>query len=143
MNKSLVKNYLIYTAIGLLLGGALAKIGFADYDELYKMFTYTDLRMLYAFLLGTALAALLFYILKISTHFEFQKKLYHPGTLLGSAIFGAGWFFCGACPGIILVQLGQGKVVAFITLVGLVTGIWLYRLIHNRFFMWDSGSCGM
>jgi len=139
----LIKIYLIYSAIGIVLGAALAKIGFADYDELYKMFTYSDQRMLFTFLSGTALTGILFYILKISTSFEYQRKFYHPGTLFGSVIFGAGWFFCGACPGIILVQLGQGKIIAMITLVGLFAGIYLYRFVHKRFFMWDAGSCGI
>ena len=143
MKPAVFKLYLLYCVIGLMLGATLAKVGFADYDQVFSMFTFSDLRMLITFMLATGLAAVVFYVLKLSTQFELDQKHYHPGTVLGSVIFGAGWFFCGACPAIILVQLGQGKIIALISLIGMLVGIRLYRLMHARYFLWDTGSCGL
>jgi uncharacterized membrane protein YedE/YeeE len=58
-------------------------------------------------------------------------------------MFGFGWTLCGACPSVVFVQLGQGKVVAVATLFGIFAGVWAYRTFHQQNFQWDTGSCGI
>ena len=43
------KKYLIYGLLGTAMGFILARIGFADYDEINKMFAFIDLRLLLTF----------------------------------------------------------------------------------------------
>lgn len=141
--KSSLRIHLIYGLLGLLMGTLLSAIGFTDYDELFKMFTFTNTRMLFAFATAVAVAATVFAVLRVSKLIQFEKKLYHPGTVMGSILFGYGWVMCGACPSVALIQLGQGKLPAVITLIGIYLGVRTYRFLHERYFQWDTGTCGI
>ena len=65
----------------------------------------------------------------------------HPGSAIGGLLFGIGWALGGACPGVALVQLGEGQLAAGLTLIGIFSGNWLYAAAHERFFRWSSRSC--
>ncbi len=121
------------------MGFILARIGFADYDELHKMFTLTDFRMLLSFAGATGLA--MFVFLLLHKKLVRQKKHLQPGTIPGSILFGVGWAVCGACPSIVFVQLGQGRIPAIMTLFGIFIGVVVYRGLHAKYFQWDRGSC--
>jgi uncharacterized membrane protein YedE/YeeE len=59
----------------------------------------------------------------------------HPSTLnrdtiLGAAIFGAGWGICGVCPGPAIAGLGAGNWPLLFALGGIFTGAY----VHGRFF---------
>ena len=141
--KSSLRIHVVYGLLGLLMGIVLSAIGFADYDELFNMFTFANTRMLFAFASGVGIAAVVFLILRVSNVIQLEKKLYHPGTVMGSILFGYGWVMCGACPGIALIQLGQGKLPALVTLIGIFIGVRTYRFLHERYFQWDTGTCGI
>lgn len=134
--------HLIYASLGLFMGILLSAIGFADYDEMYKMFTFTDTRMLFAFALAVIVAGLVFSLLHLTRQMKFEHKLYHPGTIPGSILFGYGWAVCGACPSVVFIQLGQGKLAAVMTLLGIFAGVRTYKILHARYFDWDNGTCG-
>lgn len=53
-------------------------------------------------------------------------------NVVGSLIFGTGWAFAGACPGPVATQLGQGVAWSLFTIVGIVTGIVLYKRRQAR-----------
>jgi hypothetical protein len=128
-------------ALGGLLGFTLSMTGFSDYDELHKMFLFQDLRLLFCFMGGMVMCVIGFRTAcRRSSH---AGKPIHPGTIPGGLIFGVGWALTGACPTLPLVQLGEGKLIAFVPLVGVVAGMTLYRTVHARFFRWDRGSCGI
>jgi len=142
MNSSL-RIHLIYGLLGIILGLALSAIGFTDYDELFKMFTFADTRMLFTFASGVGIAAMVFGILHVARIARLEKKIYHPGTVMGSILFGYGWVLCGSCPGVALIQFGQGKLPALLTLLGIYAGVRTYRFLHERYFHWDTGACGI
>ena len=50
-------------------------------------------------------------------------------TLLGAAIFGAGWGLCGVCPGPAIAGLGVGNGPLLVALAGISGGAYL----HGRF----------
>jgi uncharacterized membrane protein YedE/YeeE len=141
MNHNL-RIHLIYGIFGIAMGVILSSIGFADYDEVFKMFTFTDTRMFFAFALAVMLSSAVFTILHVSKHIPFDKKPLHPGTIPGSVMFGFGWALCGACPSVVFIQLGQGKMAAVATLLGIYAGVLAYRNFHALYFQWDTGSCG-
>jgi uncharacterized protein len=130
--------------VGLLMGVALSRIGFTDWDEVHRMFTFADLRLLFAFAGSVAILAVGW---KVITKMRggdkpgWNPRLIHNGTLAGGALFGAGWALSGACPSIALVQLGEGQLGALATLAGIVGGNWLYGVIHQRYLGWSTGSC--
>ena len=128
-------------AIGLFFGFALGNIGFADYGEVQKMFTFADLRMFLSFGGGLAVTMIGFALLRGKR--ELPKRRFHKGIVPGGVLFGAGWALTGGCPTITLVQLGEGQLPALITLAGILAGIGLYDRVHPKLFGWDRGSCDM
>jgi len=133
------KKYLIYGFLGTAMGFILARIGFADYDEINKMFAFVDLRMFLTF--AGSVVILMVVALIFKSRFPRQDKFIQPGTLPGSMLFGFGWAVTGACPSLVFVQLGQGKLPAIMTLLGIYLGVILYRKLHAKYFLWDVGSC--
>jgi uncharacterized membrane protein YedE/YeeE len=125
---------------GLLLGFSLSWMGFADFGEVHRMFTFADLRLFLTFVGGVALTGAGFAIL--SRGKSLAPKPLHKGTIVGGVLFGVGWAITGACPGAALVQLGEGQLIALVTLGGIFAGTLLYRPLHARLFRWDRGACG-
>lgn len=134
-----MKKHLIYGFLGTAMGFILARIGYADYDEINKMFVFADLRMLLTFAGAVLLLMLISFLFR--GRFPRQDKFFQPGTLPGSMLFGFGWAITGACPSLAFVQLGQGKVPAIMTMFGIYLGVVLYRKLHAKYFRWDVGSC--
>jgi uncharacterized membrane protein YedE/YeeE len=139
MKTSKLRMYLSYALVGTLMGYVVARIGFGDYDELHRMFVLDDFRMLFAFAGAVGLSMVVFVIL--SRRLPEQHKFFQPGTIPGSMLFGFGWAVSGACPSMVFVQLGAGKIPALMTLVGIIIGVYLHKKAHARFFRWDTGSC--
>lgn len=134
-----MKHYLIYGSMGALMGYILANIGYANYDEIHRMFVFDDLRMLYTF--AGAVAVVAVFSLILSGRFPKQHKIIQPGILPGNMLFGFGWAITGACPSLVFVQLGQGHMPALMTMLGILAGVLLYKKVHARYFMWDVGAC--
>lgn len=124
---------------GLALGFSIGNIGFADYGELNRMFTFQDLRMLLTFAGAVAIAAVL-------TPLLFKDRRpggrIHKGVVPGAVLFGAGWAISGGCPTIPVVQLATGYLPALVTLAGIAVGMVAYRRVNARYLHLDSGSCG-
>ena len=122
---------------GLSMGFGLSRIGFSDFGEVHRMFTFRDFRLLLTFAGAVALTMVGMKLLKEHDH----RRPLHRGTIAGGILFGIGWALTGSCPSIAVVQLGEGKLLAAVTLAGIVAGTWAYPAVHRRFFRWDSGSC--
>lgn len=126
---------------GLLFGFGLSRIGFADFAEVHAMFVFEDLRLLLAFAGGVALTMIgLFVLARMSA---MPRRSLHPGSVAGGVLFGAGWAVTGACPSIVLVQLGQGQVAALATLAGVIAGVAAYAPVHRRWLRWPMESCAV
>jgi hypothetical protein len=124
---------------GLLLGFSLDRIGFSDWREVHRMFLFADLRLFLTFATGVAIAMIGFFT--ILRREPMPRRAVHPGTIPGAVLFGTGWALTGACPGIMLVQLGEGQLPGLVTLVGVLAGTALYPIAHARYFRWDPGTC--
>ena len=60
---------------------------------------------------------------------DWEPLKFEPNRLIGAFIFGAGWALAGACPGTVLTQLGEGKVSAIFTVVGIF--LWVFGPFKN------------
>lgn len=140
MKLSPTQQHTRFALLGLLMGMTLSLTGFTNYDELHKMFLFTDFRLFLTFAGAVMLAFIVFNL--FMTGLPSARKPMHPGIIPGSIIFGAGWALSGSCPSIALVQIGEGQMAGILTAFGILFGVWSYRLIHRRFFSWDTGSCG-
>ena len=59
-------------------------------------------------------------------------------TIVGAAVFGAGWGLCGVCPGPAIAGLGAGNWPLLTALSGIFTG----AFVHGRFFALSAGVRG-
>jgi uncharacterized membrane protein YedE/YeeE len=134
---------LLTLALGGWMGFALSRIGFSSWDQVHAMFVFGDLRMLFGFMLAVVVLALAHAVLQRARpgFMQMASRPIHQGTLVGGALFGVGWALTGACPSIVLVQLGEGQLAALLTLGGVFLGNYLYAVIHERYLRWDLGSC--
>ncbi|MCA9532940.1 MAG: YeeE/YedE family protein [Myxococcales bacterium] len=129
--------------VGVLLGFGLSRIGFSSWDEVEAMFALRDPRLIMSFALGVALLVPGWWLmdrLPLAAAAATHRPI-HPGTVAGGLLFGVGWAVAGACPAIVLVQVGEGQLAALLTLVGVFAGNAIYALVHRRFFRFSTGSC--
>jgi uncharacterized membrane protein YedE/YeeE len=125
-------------ALGTALGFTVGRLGFADFGQLHQMLLFRDLRLFLAFCLAAGLSIALFAALRGAL--PRSPDCFERGTIPGAVLFGIGWAITGACPGVVLVQLGQGIPAAGVTLVGVLIGIFL----QSRFTKpapENQGSC--
>jgi uncharacterized membrane protein YedE/YeeE len=125
---------------GAALGFSLGFIGFGDYGELHRMFTFADLRLFLTFAGAVVITGL---GLRFLVRAPMPSRQVHKSVVVGGAFFGLGWVLTGACPGIALVQLGEGTLGAAITLAGMLLGIRACDAVNTRWLHWGdaSGSC--
>lgn len=138
-----------YLGFGVLFGYFLSKAGATDYDTVINMFRPGDVHIdkipggfafhldalrLYG-VIGMAIAviALGLFLLDNSRkptlsgkRLDWEPLKWDPDRIIGAFIFGAGWALTGACPGTSLAQIGEGKLVAIFTVIGIVAGVWAY-----------------
>lgn len=124
---------------GLALGYTVTNIGFGDYAELNRMFTFQDLRMLFAFAGAVGLIVVAFALVGARG----KPGRIHGGVIPGAVLFGTGWAISGGCPAIPIIQVASGYLPALVTIAGVMVGIWLCRWANARFFQLDRGSCGL
>ncbi|VAW63779.1 hypothetical protein MNBD_GAMMA10-2765 [hydrothermal vent metagenome] len=136
-----MKNHITYAIFGLLTGLVMSFIGFTDFNEVHKMFTLSDFRLIFAFMGAVGLLAMGFAILDYKK--QIPKKKYNKGTVPGSVLFGIGWAITGACPIIAMIQLGEGKMAALLVIFGIYFGTWAFRrLVSGGAIGIDTGVCG-
>lgn len=127
--------------VGILLGFVLSRIGFSSWDEVHRMFTFQDLRMFLAFAGSVLVLGIGLWAIARATGATFSPRRIHRGTLAGGILFGAGWALSGACPSIVLVQIGEGQLGALWTLGGILLGNGLYSVVHERWLRWPTQGC--
>ena len=69
-------------------------------------------------------------------------------SLEGSSIFGIGWAFTGLCPGTSLGALGEGRIHAIFTILGMVVGAMIFNrsfdFLRDTVMSWvDFGNVGL
>jgi uncharacterized protein len=138
-----VKDTIGSVLTGVLLGFALSRIGFSSWDEVHRMFTFADLRLLLTFMFAVTLLAVAWRVVYRLTPKKpsWPLRPIHKGTVTGGALFGVGWALSGACPGVALVQLGEGQLGALWTLGGILIGNSVYAVVHQKYLRWSVASC--
>lgn len=128
-----------YLLAGLFFGFVLSRSGASDYDYIRRMFTGEDFRL--ALLMGTAVivGAAGMLLLKAlggrdvgGQPIRINRKPLNKNTVFGGMLFGVGWAVSGACPGTVLAQIGEGKILGLATLSGMLFGTLVYALIAEN-----------
>jgi len=131
---------LAFLMFGLVFGFTLSRVGASDYNLIYEMFTGKNLKL--AFVICTAIITgftglrVLFALggkdYKGQAITVKQKPL-NKFNVLGGIIFGLGWAISGACPGTVLAQIGEGKVLGLFSFAGMVLGTYLFAMAFEKF----------
>jgi uncharacterized membrane protein YedE/YeeE len=139
-----------FLGFGVLFGYFLSKARATDYDTVIDMFRPQNLhvdRMPVGFaihwealhLYGVIITAIVVIGLGLlllerapkptlsGKPLDWEPLQWDLGRLPGAFLFGAGWALAGTCPGTSLAQIGEGKLVAFATVLGILAGVWAYK----------------
>lgn len=135
-----MKSLLVQLAFGVAFGVVFSRGGFSDWRQVHGMFRLRELDPPLAFATVLCVTAPLWLWLKRYAARPLVRPV-HPGSVPGGLLFGVGWALSGSCPALALVQLGEGKGLALLTLVGIVIGNCAYARVHERFFHWQPTSC--
>lgn len=123
-----------YLIFGTLFGYFLSKSRATDYDSIVDMFRCREFQLYGVILTAIAVVSLGLFLLGRSPKptlsgkkLDWEPLKWDPDRLIGAFLFGAGWALAGTCPGTSLVQIGEGKLVAFATVLGILAGVWAYK----------------
>jgi hypothetical protein len=135
-----MSNRILFVFLGALFGFLLSRAGATTYDFYAGLFLFQDLQLLWVIAAAAGVGAIGVIILKKlqarsvidQQPLSFQGKPYKKSLIPGSLLFGMGWGLAGACPGTALVMLGEGKMGALITILGIIAGTFFYGLQMSR-----------
>lgn len=131
----------IYFVIGILFGIVLTKAEVISWFRIQEMFRFQSFHMYGVIGSSVAVAALSLVAIK---KFNLQTvqgdiitipdKHLGKGTRywLGGSLFGLGWALTGACPGPMVVLIGNGVSVAIIMIASGIVGTWTYAHLRPK-----------
>jgi len=124
--ETLITGFFIGCAFGaiLYLGGA------TSYRRIMGTLLLKDMWIIKLMATAIGVGTLGIYVLDIGNLAHFSiKPVYVWGIVLGGAIFGIGWAISGYCPGTCLVATAEGKKDALFTLLGALSGAFIFSLL--------------
>lgn len=130
---------LVYMGFGIFFGFTLSRVGASDYDLIFSMFALTDLKVAWVIITAIFVANLGMNWLRAQGNIGFRnqsidikEKPLTRLTPLGGIIFGIGWAMAGACPGTVLAQIGEGKILGLFTFSGIIAGTFVYAWLVDK-----------
>lgn len=134
-----MKNRILTLLVGVYFGIVLVKSEVVSWFRINEMFRFESAYMYLVIASAIVVGALsLIIIRRTGTHtidgevVDIQRKPFHKGVVFGGTIFGMGWAITGACPGPIYAQIGAGTLMAAITFLGAIGGMFLYAYFQPR-----------
>lgn len=127
-----------FLLLGALFGFLLSRAGATTFDFYAELFLFTNLQLLWVIATAGAVGIVGTFVLKRlhvrawadGRPLSFQGKPMRKSLVLGALLFGIGWGLSGACPGTAPAMLGEGKLLAGFTLIGILLGTYLYGRTH-------------
>lgn len=130
---------LVVLLLGAVFGFAITSVRASEYDMIHGMFVGRDLTVAWVIITAILVGMLGMRLLRArgfrtitGDPVKISRKPLQRLSLLGAAVFGAGWGLSGACPGTVLAQLGSGQLMALFTLAGMMLGTYTYALMKER-----------
>lgn len=137
--KTETRRLLFVSGFGVTLGATLQRVGFADFSEVHKLFLLNDFRLFLTFVGAVVTAMLVFRLLRHGQ--PLPERPFHPGSVPGGVLFGAGWALTGTCPSATIITLGTGQIPALAAILGMLAGMKLYGWLKPKYFRWPTGGC--
>ncbi len=124
---------------GMIFGFLLSRAEFSNYDLFMDMFLFSNLKLVWTMFTAMGVAMVSMSLIRkfrprsmTGEPVRIKTKSLHRGTLIGGVIFGVGWGISGACPGTVLAQMGEGKILSVFTFIGIAFGIYLFALVYPK-----------
>lgn len=128
-----------FLLFGAIFGFLLSRAGATTFDFYAKLFLFEDLQLLWVIATAATVGALGVFLLKRlrarapdGQALVYDGKPMRRGLVLGALLFGVGWGMSGSCPGTAPAMLGEGKLLAGFTILGILLGTYLYGRFHAR-----------
>jgi len=125
-------SFVVVLVSGALFGGGLALSTMIQPEVVLSFLRFEDLGLLLVLGGATTLTLLAYQfgpgLLRrppLGGEFQVRSTALDRHTVLGAAIFGAGWGLSGVCPGPAIAGLGAGNWPLLWALVGIVAGAWV------------------
>ena len=125
--------------VGIYFGIVLVKSQVVSWFRIHEMFLFESPYMYLVIASAIAVGALSLIIIRRlqlrpvgGGALEIKRKPFHKGVVFGGTIFGMGWAITGACPGPIYAQMGGGTLMAILTFIGALGGMYLYAFLQPR-----------
>jgi len=126
------KQFLAVLLAGVLFGFGLALSGMVSPEVVLSFLRLHDFGLMLVMggavgvtLLAYQLAPRLLGRPLLGGSFQQHVATMNRQTLIGAAIFGAGWGLCGVCPGPAIAGLGTGNLALLWALAGIAAGAYL------------------
>lgn len=126
--------------LGAIFGFLLSRAGATTYDFYAGLFLFKEFQLLWVIIVAVLVSFIGFLILRKSSGlavltkeaFVFEKKPMKKGLIVGALLFGMGWGLAGSCPGTAPAMLGEGKIMAGFSILGIIIGTYLYGVLNSR-----------
>lgn len=134
------RSQILSVFLGALFGFLMSRAGATTFDYHAKMFLFIDMQLMQVIGIAVVVAMTGVFLLK-KTHVralstgqevDFVKKPYQKGLITGAFLFGIGWAMTAACPGTIPAMLGEGKMSAYFSLLGLLLGTMAFGVLQSH-----------
>jgi len=112
--------------IGAIFGVTLCWSGMSDPSVIRGALLFEDSYLFLMFASAVATAAIGLQILRRQRGVRFTGERPERRHVVGSVLFGAGWGLANVCPGPVATQVGMGIAWGFVTMAGVVAGVYVF-----------------
>lgn len=134
-----MRNKFMTLLVGIYFGIVLTKTQVISWFQIHDMFLFKSAYMYLVIASAIVVGAVSVFIIRRleaktieGEQITIKERAFHPGVVYGGTIFGMGWAITGACPGPIYAHLGAGNFIMVVTLLGALTGMYLYAFFQTR-----------
>lgn len=130
-------NNIIAILIGIVFGFVLESSGFSSSRKLAGLFYGYDFAVLKVFFTAAAVSVIGVYYMDYLGYLDITQLYVHPtyiwGAIIGGVIMGVGFVTGGFCPGTSLCAVAIGKLDAWIYVVGIMVGVFIFSELFPLF----------
>ena len=138
-SKMVPWQYVATLVLGFIFGLVLYKSEIIRWERINDMFLFKELHMYIVIGVAIAVAMPSMWLIKRSEQrtvagqqMQISDPPFQKGIIYGGLAFGIGWAVTAACPGPIYAQIAAGELPALATLVGAVSGMYIYARLKPR-----------
>lgn len=128
-------NSIIAILIGIAFGFILESSGFSSSRKLAGVFYGYDFAVLKVFFTAAAVSVIGIYYMDYLGYLDITQLYVHPtyiwAAIIGGVIMGIGFVAGGFCPGTGLCAVAIGKLDAWVYVVGIMIGVFLFSELYT------------